>query len=183
MSKILNWGQCDIFVRKYNGETKGTAWTKFDTPAEGSTTLETTDGEKTEAKIEGGENEAVRRAKNTYALKFDERVGANWTAPIDDVDGVIDGEYEALLYPTENPTAPALYIAKSSASASDTYSSADGTKKTYTLDALKNSIEVGKTGAKKPLGQIAWGTAVLTNDAPTSFTAFKDESKTNLLGN
>lgn len=187
MSKILSWGQCDIFVRKYNGTSKGSTWLKFPTPADGSTSLDTTEGDKTEAKVEGGENEAVRHAKSTYALKWDERIGAGHTDVINDNDGVIDGEYEVLLFPTENPTAPSLYIPIADGHASDTYTSADGAKKTYTFDAVKNSVQVGASGSKIPLGQIAWGTATLdgTTGLPTTFTAFKDPqtTKENLLGN
>lgn len=187
MSKILSWGQCDVFVRQYNGTSKGSTWVAFDTPVEDSTSLETTEGDKTEAKVEGGENEAVRKAKNTYALTFEQRIGAGHTDKIPDTDGVITGEFEVLLFPTENPIAPALYIPVSSGSATDTYTSADGTKKAYTFDALKNTVKVGATGSKINLGQIAWGTATLdgTTGLPISFTAYKDPqtTKENLLGN
>lgn len=186
MSKILSWGQCDIFVRQYNGTSKGSTWLKFDTPVEGSTSLETSEGDKTEAKVEGGENEAVRHAKSTYALKWEERIGAGHTDTVEDLDGIIAGEFEVLLFPTENPTAPALYIPVADGSATDSYTSADGTKKAYTFDAVKNSVKVGATGAKKDLGQVAWGSATLdgTTGLPTAFYAFKDPqtTKENLLG-
>ena len=186
MSKILSWGQCDIFVRKYNGTSKGSAWLKFDTPVQDSTSLETTEGDKTEAKVEGGENEAVRHAKNTYALRWEERIGAGHQDTVEDLDGIIAGEFEVLLFPTENPSAPALYIPIADGSATDSYTSADGTKKAYTFDAVKNSVKVGESGSQKDLGQVAWGTATLdpSSGLPTSFTAFKDPkvSKDNLLG-
>lgn len=178
MSKILNWGECLVLARKYadNG-SKGSAWTAFDTPVESSTTLETTEGDKTEATVEGGDNEAVRRAKNKYALSLEERMGAGYTYKLDDEDGVIDGEYEVLVVPKEYATAPSMYIPKASASVSDSYNSADGTKLKYTFDALKNDL----TSENKKLGQVIWGTVTISGNDPTSFTAFKDTKNTNLL--
>lgn len=183
MSKILSWGACDIYARKYNGSSKGSTWIKFDAAVEGSVQLETTEGDKTEAKVEGGENEAVRRSRNTYSLSLQERIGAGFTYAIDDVDGIIDGEWEVLLKPTENTTAPALYIPKASATASDNYTSADGASHTTRFDALKNNVTVGATGSEVQVGQIVWGDATITSGSPSSFTAFKDPetTKTNLL--
>lgn len=175
MSKILSWGACQPYARKYGSDgAKGTEWVKFDVPAEDSTSLETTEGDKTEATVEGGDNEAVRRSKNKYALSFEERMGAGYKYKLDEADGIVDGEFEFLLVPTENENAPALYIPKASATVSDSYTSADGTKVKYTFDALKND------GA---YGQVVWGTATITGGNPTKFEALKDtsESKTNLL--
>lgn len=177
MSKILNWGECAVFARKYNGDTKGSEWIAFDTPVESSTTLETTEGEKTEATVEGGDNEAVRRAKNKYALSLEERMGAGYKYKLDDEDGVIDGEFEVLVVPKEYATAPSMYIAKASAAVSDSYNSGDGTKLKYTFDALKNNL----TADSKKLGQVIWGTATLTSNKPSKFVAFKDSKSTDLL--
>lgn len=188
MSKILSWGACDIFARKYNGSSKGSEWVKFDAAVEGSVQLETTEGDKTEAKVEGGENEAVRRSRNTYSLSLQERIGAGFTYKINDVDGIIDGEWEVVLKPTENTTAPALYIPKASATASDTYTSADGTMHTTRFDALKNDVTVGASGSEVQVGQIVWGNCILATTGanagkPDAFNAFKDPetTKTNLL--
>lgn len=180
MSKILNWGECFVFVRKYTKENKrGDKWTVFDTPVENSTSLETTEGNKTEATVEGGSNEAVRRAKNKYALSFEERMGANYEYKITDDDGVIDGEFEVLVAPKEYVTAPSMYIPRSTAAVSDSYSSADGTKLKYTFDALKNDLKAGSVNA----GQVVWGTVTLSEGVPETFEAFKDktEPKANML--
>ena len=184
MSKILGWGECNVFTRKYNGSLVGSSWDKWDLPVEGSTTLDTTEGQKTEAKTEGGENEAVRKAKNTYTLSFEVRVGGDFTYNVVDNDGIIDGEFEVLVIPTENVEAPALYINRASAAATGTYNSADGIKQKYTFDALKNNVKVG-TNSDKPIGQVTFGNYVLNAQGmPISFTAFKDDAttKTNLLG-
>lgn len=167
MSKILSWGECAVFTRKA-GESE--TWKKWDTPVENSTTINPTEGEKTEAKVEGGENEAVRKAKNTYQLQWEERIGADYTYVVDDEDGTIEGEYEVLVAPLENKTAPGLYIAKSELSTTPSYSSADGVKQMYTAEALKNDKKAGT----KPLGQVALGTVTLGEDGlPTSFVPLK----------
>lgn len=176
MSKILSWGACQPYARKYSSDgTKGTDWITFDVPAEDSTSLETTEGDKTEATVEGGDNEAVRRSKNKYALSFEERMGKGYQYKVNETDGIVDGEYEFLLVPTENDGAPALYIPKSSATVSDSYTSADGTKVKYNFDALKNDTDYG---------QVIWGAATVVGGKPTKFEAIKDENETkaNLLG-
>lgn len=189
MSKILGWGECNIFTRKYSGSSKGSTWVKWDLPVEGSTTLDTTEGQKTEAKTEGGENEAVRKAKNTYALSFEVRVGGGFSYKENDNDGVIDGEFEVIVIPTESASAPALYIEKATASATGSYNSADGIKQKYTFNALKNNTKVG-ANSNIPIGQVTFGTYTLVAAGetgagnPATFTAFKDDAttKTNLLG-
>ncbi len=173
MSKILAWGECQAYARKYSDDsTKGTTWTKFDIPVSDSTSLETTEGDKTEATVEGGEIEAVRRAKNKYTLSFEERVGKDYSYKLTDKDGIVEGEFEVVLVPKENAGAPTLYIPKAYASITDSYTSADGVKIKYSFDALKNDLS---------FGQVVWGTAVEGDNGVTSFTAFKDSTKKNLL--
>lgn len=175
MSKILSWGACQPYARKYGSDgSKGAEWVKFDVPVEDSTSLDTTEGDKTEATVEGGDNEAVRRSKNKYALSFEERMGAGYKYKFPESDGIVDGEFEFLLVPTENEGAPSLYLPKASATVSDSYTSADGAKIKYTFDALKNDAGYG---------QVVWGTATIADGKPTKFEALKDEKETkdNLL--
>ena len=49
------------------------SWIDIPTPVENSTKLTPTKGAKKEAKIEGGENEAVKYAANTYTFEFEIR--------------------------------------------------------------------------------------------------------------
>lgn len=173
MSKILSWGECQPYARKYGDDgAKGTSWIKFDIPVSDSTSLETTEGDKTEATVEGGEIEAVRRAKNKYVLAFEERMGKGYIYKLSDKDGIVEGEYEVVLIPKENASAPALYIPKAYASVTDSYTSADGTKIKYSFDALKNGLG---------FGQVVWGTAEKDSDSVTSFKAYKDAASTNLI--
>ncbi|EJW96425.1 hypothetical protein EVA_15468 [gut metagenome] len=103
---------------------------------ENSTKLTPTKGKKMEAKIEGGENEAVKYGANTYTLEFEIRIGKGRKKPIEDVDGVIDGEYALKLQP-EDKTVEGLKIDRSSLSVEETYDTENGTKLKYTVDVLK----------------------------------------------
>lgn len=133
---ILSWGKPKIWIGK-RGEmdAEPSSWIEVPTPVENSTVLTPTKGEKKEAKIEGGENEAVKYAKNTYALTFQIRAAKDREKPVEDVDGTIEGEYALKLQP-EDPTAPGLDIAKGVLSMMPSYSSEDGIMWEYTLDVL-----------------------------------------------
>ena len=48
---LLSWGKPKIFVK--DKETNGAIWRLLPTPVEDSTTLETSEGDTVEAKIEG----------------------------------------------------------------------------------------------------------------------------------
>lgn len=170
---ILSWGKPGLYIKRLgttstsqeseddNIDASGTTvqtdkWIKLPDPVEDSTQLETTKGNKTEAKVEGGENEAVRYAKNTYALTFNIRAAAGRKKFVADSDGIIDGEYSLVLVP-ENPEAPGLKIDRGTLSVEDTWTSADGGIWAYTLDALKP--ENGD--------QVKWGKATVSNSKGT----------------
>lgn len=151
---ILSWGKPGIYV----ATTGTTNYKKWVDPVLDSTQLTTTKGDKVEAKVEGGENEAVRYGKSTYALALNIRAAAGRKKPLADADGIIAGEYTVVVVP-EDPSAPGLKIDRAVASVEDTWSSADGGMWNYTFDALQPT-----TG-----DQVKWGTAVVggTTEAPT----------------
>ena len=63
----LSWGKCTIKIGKLQSSGEApSSWIDIPTPVENSTKLTPTKGAKKEAKIEGGENEAVKYAANTY---------------------------------------------------------------------------------------------------------------------
>lgn len=134
----LSWGKPTIEFGKCgaNGAAP-TAWTKLTCdPVEGSTKLTPTKGEKKEAKVEGGENEAVKYGKNTYAFEFEIRAAKGRENPIPDVDGVVEGEYAFRLTP-EDATCEGIKIDRSVVSVEETYDTAEGKKWKYTVDVLK----------------------------------------------
>ncbi|WP_294470914.1 hypothetical protein [uncultured Bacteroides sp.] len=134
----LSWGKPTIEFGKCgaNGALP-TEWTKLSCdPVEGSTKLTPTKGEKKEAKVEGGENEAVKYARNTYAFEFEIRAAKGRVKPILDSDGVVEGEYAFRVTP-EDATCEGILIERSIVSLEESYDTAEGRKWKYTVDVLK----------------------------------------------
>lgn len=134
---VINWGKPEIeIVKLENGAIPSSpSWTKLDTPVEGTTTLETTEGEKTEAIDEGGAVVDTRKKKNKYSLKFSLFEKKGKEKPIEDEDGVITDEYAVRITP-EDPTTPGFMLKKCSVSFQYTFSAAEGGRWAYTFDAL-----------------------------------------------
>lgn len=147
----IGWGKPRIFVKKLDDGT----WTELPTPVDGSTQLSTTKGDKSEAKIEGGENEDVKYNRNTYALALNIRAVEGRAMPILADDGVIAGQYAVVLQP-ENAKSQGFAFLKAAASVEDSFTAADGGVWAYTFDALKKD-------AKSK--QIYWGVVTVTESA------------------
>lgn len=133
----IGWGKPTIKVKKVGGAS----FSELPTPVDGSTSLATTQGEKMEAKIEGGDNEAVKYKANTYELSFQIRDApekAEKLSVISDVDGVVKEEFAVQVIP-ENEDAIGVQIDRASVNVQTSYSSADGVVRTYTFSALKPS--------------------------------------------
>ncbi|WP_291587501.1 hypothetical protein [Bacteroides sp.] len=132
----LSWGKPTIEFAKCNG-AEALEWEALGyDPVEGSTKLTPTKGEKKEAKVEGGEVEAVKYAKSTFAFEFEVRAAKGRTKPIEDLDGVIEGEYAFRLIP-EDPECEGILIDRSIVSLEETFDAAEGKKWKYTVDVLK----------------------------------------------
>lgn len=131
---MLSWGKCRLFTK--NLDVAGAKWKEWPTPAENSTTLETSKGDKKEAKIEGGENEDVRYSKSTYVLNAHIRAAKGRKKPIADSDGIIPHNYAVAIQP-EDPEAVGIMIDKSKPSVADTFSTEEGAMWEYAFDALK----------------------------------------------
>lgn len=148
---ILSWGANSIKVTPITGTGATAEERTFNKNVESSTELTTTQGDKTEAKIEGGVLEAVRYAKNTYELTWQERAKADSYTPMSNNDGVVKGEFKLVLTP-EDSTAPGLKMERCSLNVQISYTSSDGILVTYTATALQptsgNQIEItaGTTG-------------------------------------
>lgn len=137
MAEVLAWGKPTLKAKKLgtNGQPTGN-WIVIHTPVKDTTKLSVTKGEKKEAKIEGGENEAVRYAANNYTLEFSVRQvdgRADW---VEDVDGIVAGEYLIALQP-ENPAMKGIQLDRCVISVEDDFSSEEGFSKKYTCDVLK----------------------------------------------
>lgn len=135
----LSWGKPVIKIGKLGDGGKAPAsWIDIPTPVENSTKLTPTKGAKKEAKIEGGENEAVKYAANTYTFEFELRAGKGRAKPVEDIDGIISGEYAVKLQP-EDPTVEGIVIDRSVMSMEETFDTENGKKWKYTFDVLKPS--------------------------------------------
>ena len=133
----LSWGKPTIKIGKLGDGSKApSSWIDIPTPVENSTKLTPTKGTKREAKIEGGENEAVKYAANTYTFEFELRAGKGRAKPVDDVDGIISGEYAVKLQP-EDSTVEGIVIDRSTMSMEETFDTENGKKWKYTFDVLK----------------------------------------------
>lgn len=147
---VVGWGKPRIFIKDLDATAP--KWEGLPTPVEDSTQLETTKGDKQEAKIEGGENEDVKYGKNTYALTFNLRAIKSRKRPISDDDGVVAHNYAVAVQP-EDADVQGFCMKKSAVSVEDSFSTSDGGVWAYTFDALK---------ASSTDKQVYWGKIIVT---------------------
>lgn len=130
---VLSWGKCSVVLRRT--DIKDCQFIELPTPAEGTTKVASTQGTKKEAKIEGEENEAVRYGKNTNKLELSIRGAKGRRRPVIDIDGVVEGEYEAFVQP-ENKSATGVYLPKIHVNAQPSFDTKDGIMWPYTGDTV-----------------------------------------------
>ena len=166
----LSWGKCTIFIKDLG--TDNAKWKKLATPVEDSTNLASTQGDKLEAKIEGGENEAVKYKKNTYQLTYNIRKAQGCNQPMANTDGVVKNEYAVLLLP-EDASTDGFYIERTSANIQDNFTTAEGAIWQVTHDALSPSTEGTNT--------VKWGKVTVVdkveNDVPTRTVDFHENDE------
>lgn len=153
----IGWGKPRIFVKDLT--KSNSKWMEVPTPAENTTQLTPTKGDKKEAKLEGGSNEDVVFGRNNYELAYGIRVADNKVMPIQHEEGYVAAEYAVALQP-ENPNVPGFIIDRSRVSVEDPWSSEEGGVWTYTHDAL--APDSGK--------KVKWGTIAVTGDAEDGYT-------------
>ena len=135
---ILSWGKCKIAVSPVDG-TGAISFGTVPTPVENSTSLETTQGDKQEAKTEGGEIVAVRYGSNSYQLVFDCFVDSELAVPAMGKDGIVAGEYSVTITNEENKKAAVVTINRATCNAQIMYSSEEGIKVRYTFSSVKDT--------------------------------------------
>ncbi len=133
---ILSWGKPKIEISKLDESGDATTWIEIDTPVENSTQLIPEKGEKREAKEEGGKVVDSRTSANKYRVEFELYAKKGKSKPIEDNDGVVEGNYAFRLTP-EDPSLVGFIIENNSVSVEDTFTSADGEKWKYTFEGLK----------------------------------------------
>ncbi len=173
--KKLMWGKFLAAIAKKTIEGAGDDakvkygdFKLFPEAVENSLALNTTKGEKKEAKVEGGGVEAVKYGKNTYSLEASFRRGLDsqgkkitFPTDADEIDGVIDGVYALRVQP-EDKTTGGLTVMEVIISTEDTFTAADGAIKKFTFDFIKP--EQDETG--KDVDTIDW------NPIPDILAAF-----------
>lgn len=142
MSK-LSWGKCTIMsANSTNGAPTG-GWNTIGVPKENTTKLNPTEGEKKEAKEEGGGVVDVRHAKNTYILEYDlfvkKPAGGQVVLPFNSVDGVVQGEFAHRVIP-EDDSCVGIQIDRATIHVVEDYSSDDGVLLHVKVHALKPAL-------------------------------------------
>lgn len=156
MSKS-SWGKPSIFLKDL--EAADAKWFKIPTPAEDTTTLEGTKGDKLEANIEGGEPEDVKYNKNKYVFNYSIRALEGREMPVQHDEGVVLHQYAVALQP-ENPASLGFMIDKSAISVLDGYTPDGGVVWQYSHDVL-----VPDSGKK-----VKWGVISVTGDNEAGYT-------------
>ena len=134
----LNWGKMKLETKPSEGGApkEHTEWKKIDTPKNGTTKIDTTEGNVTEALEEGGGVVDSRTEQSKYKLEFDLFVKKDVDPPFTDVDGVIQGEHAFRLIP-EDPTAKGYLIDRAKVAVTESYTSAEGGLMHYVIKVLK----------------------------------------------
>jgi hypothetical protein len=134
-SVTLKWGKVTIEIAQIVAGVIG-AFTKIFTPVKGSFALNVEEGDKLEAFVEGGERIAVKKNVNRYSFEFQVYITNDLPKPIADVDGVIAGEYAIRVTP-EDATLTGFLMERAAVSVTETFTSEEGHRATYTFEALK----------------------------------------------
>jgi hypothetical protein len=148
MAKAISWGKPGIYIAEA-GQALGNdyQWELLATPVEDSTNLTGTQGDKTEATIEGGEAEATKFKAATFELAMNVRMAlennnkhrllptpmyatkqvtiSGSATDVVDLDNYSASSVAVVLIP-EDDKAPGFYCPNASVSIMDTYTAADG---------------------------------------------------------
>jgi hypothetical protein len=133
---VLSWGKPYLEFGVSVGGAQAASFTAMPTPKEQSTQLTTTKGDKVEAKEEGGAVVDSKTKAGTSSLVFDLFVKKGFVKPIQDIDGVVAGDYSIRLTP-EDPETEGFVMDNCSVSVEDLWSAEDGGTVRYTFDGKK----------------------------------------------
>lgn len=141
---VISWGKPEIYIGAAGAVPAASSpvasFYKLSTPVEDSTNLTGEDGEKIEAKIEGGGNEATKYKDATFELTMKVRMALDTVGnseslrrlpiPLYKTSGANETEYTAdnvavVLIP-ENNKAPGFFCPDCSVSIKETFTTADG---------------------------------------------------------
>lgn len=132
---ILPVGKPTIYIAKCDEDGNLEPWVQIDTPKEGTTSMETAEGDKTEYIEEGGGLVDSYQKTAKYTLSFELFPKKNVTKPIEDRNGVILDNYAIKVIP-EDHTCYAFILWRCSVSCVETYNVTDGLMWKYTFSGL-----------------------------------------------
>lgn len=161
MAKV-NWGIPKIYVK--DNDLLGSKWYRLPTPVEDSTQLTSNQGDKMEAKVEGGENEDVKYKRSTYEFAYNLRMLKGRKAPFPIEDGVVDHHFGLMLQP-EDEDCEGFYIESSTVRVDQTYSASEGSRWEIHHDAIK--AQNGDT--------VKWGKVTVSGSTITFAEGSSDE--------
>lgn len=132
---ILPVGKPTIEIAELDEDGNKGAWQAIDVPVDGTTSLETEEGERTEYLEEGGGVVDAYQKQSKYTLNFTLYAKKGVEKPIADNNGVIVKNYAIRLTP-EDPECKGFIMHKCSVSCQETYTSADGVRWAYKFSGL-----------------------------------------------
>lgn len=140
---VLSYGKPIIEIAELDADDNMSPWVKIDTPKDGTTSMETQEGDNTEYLEEGGGLVDSYRKASKYSLTFDLYAKKGFQKPIADVNGVITKNYAIRLTP-EDPETYGFVLWKCSVSCVETHTVADGMIWRYTFNGLvaKGRVEI-----------------------------------------
>ena len=133
----LSWGKPKIEVCQcVGGVPVGATWRQIDTPKEDTTNFSCSEGEKKEAKEEGGARRDVAYKTYDGELKYDIFVEKGKAFPFVENDGIVEGEIAVRITP-EDPTCIGIQLDCTTVYVLPEYTSADGILLHITHSMLK----------------------------------------------
>lgn len=140
---VLSYGKPLIEIAELDADDNMSPWVAVDVPKDGTTSMETQEGDNTEYLEEGGGLVDSYRKASRYSLTFDLYAKKGFHKPIEDVNGVITKNYAIRLTP-EDPETYGFIMRKCSVSCVETHTVADGMIWRYTFNGLvaKGRVEI-----------------------------------------
>lgn len=138
---VLSYGKPLIEIAELDADDNMSPWVKIDIPKDGTTSMETQEGDNTEYLEEGGGLVDSYRKASRYTLTFDLYAKKGFQKPIADVNGVVTKNYAIRLTP-EDPETYGFILHKCSVSCVETHTVADGMIWRYNFSGL---VAKGKT--------------------------------------
>ena len=127
------------YTTSTNGVPDDTGWTVLDTPKDGTTSINTTEGTDVEALEEGGEvvDRIAQSSKYGVAFELYKKMGMAFPLADNEFSGVVSGEYALRVRSAVNDEAPGFQLDRCTVKTARQYASGDGYRKAYTFSGLK----------------------------------------------